>query len=51
MNATLLMLLILIFAYLAMIALVKFAERIIDRPQEARRRSQPAETVSPPASF
>jgi len=35
----------------AMIALVKFAERIIDRPQEARRRSQPAETVSPPASF
>ena len=45
------MLFVLVASFMAMLALVKFAQRIIDRPQEARRRSQPAETVSPPASF
>jgi len=48
---TVAMLFVLIVSYLLMLALVKFAQRIIDRPQEVRPRSQPAETVSPPASF
>ena len=44
------MLFVLVAGFMAMLALVKFAQRIIDRPEEAKRRSQLAETVSPPAS-
>ena len=44
------MLIVLLVSYLLMLALVKFAQRIIDRPQVARRRSQPEETPKPVAS-
>jgi len=44
------MLFVLVVSYLLMLALVKFAQRIIDRPQEARRRAQPLETTKPFAS-
>jgi hypothetical protein len=50
MTNTVAMLFLLVVSYMAMLALVKFAQRIIDRPQEARCRAQPAETLSPPAS-
>ena len=50
MTDTAAMLFVLVAGFMAMLALVKFAQRIIDRPQEAKRRSQLAETVSPPAS-
>ena len=50
MTNTATMLLVLVVSYLLMLALVKFAQRIIDRPREARRRSQLAETASLPPS-
>jgi len=44
------MLIVLVVGYLLMLALVKFSQRIIDRPQEAKRRSQHPATPRPPAS-
>jgi hypothetical protein len=44
------MLFVLVAGFMAMLALVKFAQRIIDRPQEAKRRAQPLETAKPLAS-
>jgi len=44
------MLIVLVAGYLLMLALVKFSQRIIDRPQEAKRRSQHVATPPPPAS-
>ena len=40
MTDTAAMLIVLVVGYLLMLALVKFAQRIIDRPQEARRHPQ-----------
>ena len=46
MTNTVAMLFALVVSFMAMLALVKFAQRIIDRPQEARRRAQPAGTLT-----
>jgi len=47
MVAFLLMLIVLVIGYVLMIALVKFSERVIERPQAEKRSAAGLEEVSP----